>query len=198
MKLLQILSPLLSTIIPSLFSPEQDTEYVTQRIATATLRPVSIELKPWFNNRAVGPDANFDHHSGHYWASELLPTGTLKVGSVDFTLPLEWDGSFDNVVSDGQVLPAPYPVRFAKELHVLYAGDFIDGETGAHFTFHFEDGTQQTVEASIHNWWNLHWINTGGAIQTPYHYKPGGEKDYNITQIFLSVLPRGIVFISLP
>ncbi|SRR5258708_831205 len=81
MKLLQLGSSLLSAIIPGLFSPGPDIEVPEARYIIVPIW-VPVDLRPWFNNRAVGLDADFDHHNGHYWASELLPTGTLNVGTV--------------------------------------------------------------------------------------------------------------------
>src|SRR5260370_13904929 len=84
MKILQLGSSLLSTIIPGFFSPHLDIEVPkTQHIKTTVPIWVPVDLKPWFKNRAVGLDADFDHHNGHYWASELLPTGALKVGTIE-------------------------------------------------------------------------------------------------------------------
>ena len=81
---LQLGSSLLSAIIPGLFRLGPDIEVAkTQHIKVAVPISIPVDLRPWFNNRAVGADGNFDHHNRHYWASELLPTGSVKIGTVE-------------------------------------------------------------------------------------------------------------------
>lgn len=85
-----------------------------------------IDLTHLFNNIAVGPHATFDPR-GESWAPELMPRDNISAGSIVYEIPQKWRGDPDNVVSNGQVIPVPTLLRFAREMHILYAGDFIDG-----------------------------------------------------------------------
>ncbi|KAF9517083.1 glycoside hydrolase family 29 protein [Hydnum rufescens UP504] len=187
MKLLELATALLSSFLPSLRL--QIGQAPIQPEPTSVVPSIPLDLTHLFNNIAVGPRANFDHHYEHSWAPEFMPSGLIEIGGVEFFLPQTWNGDKDNVVADRQVLPIPPTVGFSREMQILYAGDWIDGESRALFQFHFEDGSTQLVEASIHNWWNLHWINSGAAISAdpsarPYHYARNGAIDYNITQLY--------------
>ena len=85
-----------------------------------------IDLTHLFNDVAVGPYATFDPR-GESWAPELMPKDNLSANSIVYQLPQKWRGEPDNVVSDRQVVRVPSVLRFAREMHILYAGDFIDG-----------------------------------------------------------------------
>ncbi|KDQ18266.1 hypothetical protein BOTBODRAFT_554729 [Botryobasidium botryosum FD-172 SS1] len=121
---------------------------------------VPLSISRLYNNIASGPNADFDPHYGGSFPSQYLPTGQFYHDGVHFVLPESWEGSKDNILADGQVLDAR-DAGFTREFHMLYAGDWIDGESGARFTFSFEDGTQDEIEVSIKNWWTLHWLNDG-------------------------------------
>lgn len=54
-----------------------------------------------------------------YAASSLL--------AAQYHLPEEWGYANDNVVADGQTVDMP-TLASVNALHVLYAGDWIDGE----------------------------------------------------------------------
>lgn len=114
-----------------LFNYDNDTSQVSlhssggARIASVPSQP--IDITHLFDNTAVGPHATFDPR-GESWAPEFMPTGTLAVNGIEYQLPQTWSGlAPDNVVSDGQEVKVPSFVDFAREMHVLYAGDFIDG-----------------------------------------------------------------------
>ncbi|QRV99595.1 alpha-L-fucosidase [Ceratobasidium sp. AG-Ba] len=96
-----------------------------------------------------------------------------------FALPKWGNERPDNFISNTQVLDVK--PGFVREFHVLYAGDWINGESGAQFEFEFEDSTKQVVELSVKNWWNLHWLNSG-PVRAPYHNTPSGP-NYNTTQL---------------
>ncbi|KIM24235.1 glycoside hydrolase family 29 protein [Serendipita vermifera MAFF 305830] len=136
-------------------------------------RPISITRL--FDSTGT---TNFDGQ-GAYYPAHLLPHGVLKSENVDFALPKWGNDRPDNVISNGQQIEVD--LGHVREFHVLYAGDWIDGETGARFSFEFEDGTSQSVECSVKNWWTLHWLNSG-PIQLPYHGTPNGH-NHNTTQI---------------
>lgn len=85
-----------------------------------------VDLTHLFNNIAVGPHATFDPR-GESWAPELMPRDNVTANGIVYQLPQKWRGELDNVVSDGQVVKIPSVLRFAREMHILYAGDFIDG-----------------------------------------------------------------------
>ncbi|CAE7191494.1 unnamed protein product, partial [Rhizoctonia solani] len=96
-----------------------------------------------------------------------------------FALPKWGSGRPDNFISDKQEISVH--AGYVREFHILYAGDWIDGENGAEFEFEFQNGGKQVVQLSVKNWWDLHWLNNG-AIQAPYHNTPNG-RNYNITQM---------------
>jgi hypothetical protein len=85
-----------------------------------------IDLTHLFNNVAVGPHATFDPQ-GESWAPEFMPKDNVSAGAIVYQVPQKWRGEPDNVVSNGQVITVPTLLRFAREMHILYAGDFIDG-----------------------------------------------------------------------
>lgn len=100
---------------------------VTPGAGIASVPSQPIDITHLFDNTAVGPHATFDPR-GESWAPEFMPTGTLAVNGIEYQLPQTWSGlAPDNVVSDGQEVKVPSFVDFAREMHVLYAGDFIDG-----------------------------------------------------------------------
>ncbi|KAG8679466.1 hypothetical protein FRC08_016965, partial [Ceratobasidium sp. 394] len=121
---------------------------------------------------------DFDGNRAGY-PVEHLPAGQLVNENIQFVLPKWGNGRPDNFISNQQVLTVES--GFVREFHVVYAGDWIDGENGARFVFEFEDTSKQVVELSVKNWWNLHWLNSG-PIKTPYHNTPNG-RNYNITQL---------------
>ncbi|KAF8751690.1 Alpha-L-fucosidase [Rhizoctonia solani] len=144
-----------------------------------------------------GSARNFDGNKAGY-AIELLPTGELASENIRFALPKWGNGRPDNFVSHKQKISVN--AGHVREFHILYAGDWIDGENGAEFEFEFQNGGRQVVQCtslftkrwvayiqltfqkvSVKNWWDLHWLNNG-AIQTPYHNTPDG-RNYNITQV---------------
>ncbi|KAG8706494.1 hypothetical protein FRC11_008185, partial [Ceratobasidium sp. 423] len=121
---------------------------------------------------------DFDGNGAGY-AAGLLPVGELKNENIRFALPKWGNDRPDNFISNKQNISVN--VGYIREFHILYAGDWIDGENGAEFEFEFLDGRRQVVQLSVKNWWDLHWLNNG-AIQTPYHDTPNG-RNYNITQM---------------
>ncbi|KAF8305579.1 glycoside hydrolase family 29 protein [Clavulina sp. PMI_390] len=147
-----------------------------------TVQSYYVDLSKLFNNIAVGPNANFDPREER-WDADFMPRGDLYVDGITYHLPQKWTGEADNLVVHGQTINIPQSVQYAREMNILYAGDYDDGENNAVFTFNFADGTQQQVEASIHNWWNLHWINSGAAVKMPHHLHQDGTINYNQTQM---------------
>lgn len=121
--LLAYLEPLL------LFSSgggDQDLLSLNDSISITSVRSWSVDLSTLFDNVAVGPHANFDPR-GERWDAEIMPVGNLSVNGIDYQLPQKWQGEPDNVVSKGQTIRVPDFVEFPREMHILYAGDFIDG-----------------------------------------------------------------------
>ncbi|KAG8840554.1 hypothetical protein FRC20_005557, partial [Serendipita sp. 405] len=109
----------------------------------------------------------------------MLPKGVFTNENVNFSLPNWGEGRPDNVIANEQTIHVD--MGHIREFHILYAGDWIDGETGSRFTFGFKDWSSQSVEVSVKNWWNLHWLNSG-PIQLPYHNQTK-NLDFNVTQI---------------
>ncbi|KAG8932212.1 hypothetical protein FRC02_001510 [Tulasnella sp. 418] len=146
---------------------------------------VPLNISQFYNNVAAGPGADFSPHTHGWYCAEHLPTVKFGYDGVEFLLPTNWsDGNPDNVIAKKQLVEVPRDsVGFYREMHILYAGDWIDGESGNRFTFHFEDGSESQVEVSAKNWWTLHWLNQG-VIRTPYHHLPGGDVNHNVTQIY--------------
>ncbi|KAG8926491.1 hypothetical protein FRC00_002885, partial [Tulasnella sp. 408] len=144
---------------------------------------IPIDISHLFNNIAAGPGADFDPHYHSHFAAEHLPTTSFTYDGVKFILPTNWsDGQPDNVIPHGETIHLK-DSTYIRELHVLYAGDWIDGESGNKFTLNYEDGSSEQVEVSAKNWWTLHWLNQG-VIRTPYHYRHDGTKNHNLTMIY--------------
>ncbi|KAG8817644.1 hypothetical protein FRC17_011134 [Serendipita sp. 399] len=145
------------------------------RLRTHYYTSTPVTISHLFDNVAT---EDFDGTGCHY-PVDKLPTGTFTSENVVFSLPDWGEGQPDNVVASGQTLHVD--LGRIREFHILYAGDWIDGETGNRFKFGFKDWSSQSVEVSVKNWWNLHWLNSG-PIQLPHHHVR--EKvDFNITQI---------------
>ncbi|KZV83101.1 hypothetical protein EXIGLDRAFT_777886 [Exidia glandulosa HHB12029] len=144
---------------------------------------VPLNISSLFNNQAAsfnGSGASFDRQGGSLPA-HLLPTRSYNYDGIHYHLPEQWGYEHDNVIALGQVVDMPTPAS-VNALHVLYAGDWIDGETGDRFKLHFEDGSEEEVEMSSKNWWTLHWLNVG-AIRIPYHFD-NDKMNFNVTQIY--------------
>ncbi|KAG8793464.1 hypothetical protein FRC12_002677 [Ceratobasidium sp. 428] len=140
-----------------------------------------VPLAHLFNNIASGPSGNFDG-AGSAFPAGAVPRGDYVYDRILFQFPELGDGQNDNVVTNGEVLELGEP-KYTREMHILYAGDFIDGETGARFQFEYADGATQAVELSAKNWWTLHWLNKG-PIQSSYHTTSyGASINHNLTQI---------------
>ncbi|KAF8604399.1 glycoside hydrolase [Ceratobasidium sp. AG-I] len=141
----------------------------------------SLPLEHLFNNVASGLNGDFDG-AGSAFPVDALPTGEYVYDRIKFDLPNFGDGQNDNLVTNGEALELAEP-QYIREMHILYAGDFIDGETGARFRFEYVDDSVQEVELSVKNWWTLHWLNKG-PIQSPYHTTSYGKSvNHNLTQI---------------
>ncbi|GAB1526106.1 hypothetical protein RhiTH_009272 [Rhizoctonia solani] len=156
----------------ALFSLGAKSKFVEQQYE---YRSVQIPVSQFYDNTAT---EDFDGNKAGY-AIELLPTGELASENIRFALPKWGNGRPDNFVSHKQKISVN--AGHVREFHILYAGDWIDGENGAEFEFEFQNGARQVVQLSVKNWWDLHWLNNG-AIQTPYHNTPDG-RNYNITQV---------------
>ncbi|KAJ1300816.1 hypothetical protein OPQ81_002456 [Rhizoctonia solani] len=137
-------------------------------------RSIAVPVSHLYDNIAT---KDFDGNGAGYVA-EFLPVGELRNENIRFALP-KWGSRPDNFISNKQEISVN--VGYIREFHILYAGDWIDGENGAEFEFEFEDGEKEIVQLSVKNWWDLHWLNNG-AVQTPYHNTPNG-RNYNITQM---------------
>ncbi|CAE6405806.1 unnamed protein product [Rhizoctonia solani] len=138
-------------------------------------RSIPIPVSKFYDNIAT---EDFDGNGAGYLA-EFLPAGELSNENIKFALPKWGNGRPDNFISNKQEILVH--AGYVREFHILYAGDWIDGENGSEFEFEFQDGEKQVVQLSVKNWWDLHWLNNG-AIQTPYHNTPDGH-NYNITQM---------------
>ncbi|KAG8743767.1 hypothetical protein FRC10_011487 [Ceratobasidium sp. 414] len=151
-------------------------------LAKPTLVPSkAVPLAHLFNNVASGPEGNFDG-AGSAFPVGLVPRGDYIYDRVLFQFLESNNGHYDNLVTNNEVLTFEEP-QYTREMHILYAGDFIDGETGARFRFEYTDDTVQEVELSVKNWWTLHWLNRG-PIQSSYHTTSfGASINHNLTQI---------------
>ncbi|EJD47020.1 glycoside hydrolase [Auricularia subglabra TFB-10046 SS5] len=145
---------------------------------------VPLNITELYDNQAASLDgsgpANFDGRGGTFPA-HLLPTRHVNYDGLHYHLPERWGYENDNVLADGQTVKLP-KVASVNALHVLYAGDWSDGESGDRFKLEFEDGSTEEVEMSSKNWWTGHWLNVG-AVPVPYHYEEGGKMNFNLTQI---------------
>ncbi|KAH7096824.1 glycoside hydrolase [Auriculariales sp. MPI-PUGE-AT-0066] len=146
---------------------------------------VPLDITPHYNNQGASIDgrgpANFDGRGGKLPAL-LLPTHKFDVGGIHFHLPEEWGHGHDNVIAHGQVVELPV-LASINAFHILYAGDWIDGESRDRFTLTFEDDTKERLR----NWWTLHWLNVG-AIRIPYHWEGQGI-NHNSTQLHVWSTP---------
>ncbi|KZT55693.1 glycoside hydrolase family 29 protein [Calocera cornea HHB12733] len=145
-----------------------------------------VPLSHLFDNTAAGVAGNFDG-KGRSYPLEFLPRGEWEWEGVRYALPASWGSKADNLVCAGQTLDVS-GVGYVRELHILYAGDWIDGETTEAFETVFEDGTTHGVQLSVKNWWNLHWLNEG-VIKASYHHVTPTEDSYNLTQIHQFTFP---------
>ncbi|KAB5589392.1 Alpha-L-fucosidase [Ceratobasidium theobromae] len=139
-------------------------------------RSIPVPVSHLYDNVAT---EDFDGRGASY-AVENLPTGQLENENIQFVLPKWGNGLPDNFVSNEQRVTF-VDSEYIREFHILYAGDWIDGETGAEFEFEFVNDDKQVVQISVKNWWNIHWLNNG-LVKTPYHDTPNG-RNYNITQL---------------
>ncbi|KAG8695553.1 hypothetical protein FRC09_009085 [Ceratobasidium sp. 395] len=155
-----------------LLSPKAKSTNIRQEYE---YRSIQLPVSQLYDNVAT---ADFDG-SGAGYPIEYLPTRQLVDENVQFALPKWGNDRPDNFISNNQILTVD--AGFIREFHILYAGDWIDGESGAQFEFEFEDTSNQVVELSVKNWWNLHWLNSG-PVKTPYHNTPAGP-NYNVTQL---------------
>lgn len=111
-----------------------------------------LPISHMFKNIAAGPNASFDPHYHNAYAAEFLPRGRFQFDGVDvsqgfchqtvgtlgdnrrwwqFKLPVDWaNGKADNVVVQGERIDHLLGDNhtYVREFHVLYAGDWIDGE----------------------------------------------------------------------
>ncbi|KAG8696203.1 hypothetical protein FRC09_008665 [Ceratobasidium sp. 395] len=84
-----------------------------------------VPLAHLFNNIASGPSGNFDG-AGSAFPAGAVPRGDYAYDRILFQFPELRDGQNDNVVTNGEVLELGEP-KHTREMHILYAGDFIDG-----------------------------------------------------------------------
>ncbi|EJT97025.1 glycoside hydrolase [Dacryopinax primogenitus] len=139
-----------------------------------------IPISYLFDNAACCQwTGNFDGN-GRTFPEEVLPTGEWVWDGIRYELPAKWGDRYDNVICQQQVVNIT-GVGYVKEFHMLYAGDWIDGETTERVTVGYEDGTSEEFAFSVKNWWNLHWLNEG-VIKAPYHHLRS-QTFYNLTQI---------------
>jgi len=103
-----------------------------------------IPVSHLFDNTGAGIKGNFDG-KGRSWPVEALPEGAWSWEGVRYALPTSWGSEPDNVVCAGQSLDVA-GVGYVRELHILYAGDWIDGETTEAFEVEFEDGSNDGVQ----------------------------------------------------
>ena len=73
-----------------------------------------------------------------------------NVDHQQFVLPANWsDGNPDNVVTHGETISVPHKDAFFRELHVIYAGDWIDGESNNRFRLNYADGSSDDIEGKF-------------------------------------------------
>lgn len=90
MKFLEIAVALLSPILPSLRL--QIGQAPIQLESKPAIQSVPLDLTHLFNNRAVGPRANFDQYFGHSWVPEFMPSGLIEISGVKAsTFPSLWE-----------------------------------------------------------------------------------------------------------
>ncbi|KAG8737853.1 hypothetical protein FRC10_007585, partial [Ceratobasidium sp. 414] len=188
-------SILVLALIPGIIlaKVQQDYEY----------RSIQLPVSHLYDNVAT---EDFDGNGAGYPVGHL-PTGQLvneNIQPFKFVLPKWGNGRPDNFISDRQVLTVD--ASFIREFHVLYAGDWIDGENGAQFEFEFGDASKQVVERTSFSQSDIRqelvesalvelWPNKNVLIPyafsfpklifrvfRPYHNTPNG-RNYNITQL---------------
>ncbi|KDQ21399.1 hypothetical protein BOTBODRAFT_25838 [Botryobasidium botryosum FD-172 SS1] len=126
----------------------------TTSSSSTQITSIPLDISHLYNNIAAGPGASFDPFTQGRFPSEYLPTGAFHYDGIQFDLPTDWEGGEDNVIADSQVLDVR-GTGFAREFHILYAGDWNDGESGARFRFGFEDGSEDAIEVSAKNWYRM-------------------------------------------
>ncbi|THV04606.1 glycoside hydrolase [Dendrothele bispora CBS 962.96] len=141
----------------------------------------TVNISQLFDNTAASPDgsADFDGH-GDSFDSQFLPTGPFTYDGITYNLPTTWGAQPDNVMASGQVITLDEPTT-AHEIHFLLAGD---ADFGADFNMTFVDGSTQSVQVQVKNWYV--WANVyKGVIETPSHFEQNGAaRNLNRTNIY--------------
>ncbi|KZP28385.1 glycoside hydrolase family 29 protein [Athelia psychrophila] len=158
-------------------------------IVSGSLHPypsLSLPINHLFNNQAASKSghahiADFDGQGASYDA-QFLPNGSWVYDSINYDLPSAWGLRPDNILADSQKLDLAENT-YAHELHLVYAGDGIQGASEAKFQLTFEDDSSETIQLSAKNWFTRITLNVG-AIQTPYHYVSNGDTNWNTSNIF--------------
>ncbi len=154
-------------------------------------------LLAFFNNAGISNDgqgnANFDGDGYSYSAQQLAASGytpgaTVTVNGIQYTWPNVPPAQYDNIQTNGQVIPTPSAKAGATQLTFL--GSATNGPSQGTITITYTDGTTQTAQLGFSDWT----LGAGSsspsfgntvAVQTSYR-DAGTGQDQVATYVFAS------------
>lgn len=157
---------------------------------------VTIDLAPYFNNKAFGTYVNETTFDTTYNRSfpplnDLAPDGiyTSKLTGIQYDFP-SYTGPLnpDNLICENQTIPI-YPSNRSSSingkpfsLNMLIANDLRDAIVSYNLTYIYTDGTTALAEMRALSFFTF-LTSTHGEIISPFTWTPQG-KDWNTSQIF--------------
>lgn len=153
---------------------------------------VTIDLTPYFNNKAFGTFVNETTFDTTYNRSfpplnDLAPDGiyTSKLTSIQYEFPSYTGPSNpDNVICENQTITIPSNTTNGRpfSLNMLIANDLRDAIVSYNLTYIYTDGTTALAEMRALSFFTF-LTSTHGEIISPFTWTPEG-KDWNASQIF--------------
>lgn len=148
-----------------------------------------LDLTTLFNNKGFGSrpgEAAFDAKNESYTDPGFDTKSYVSSHTgIEYSFPgYTGPGNADNVICDGQTIPAPsggeepfFSVSF------LVAGDLESASVSKNVTFTYTDNSTSLYELRSLSYFNTLTINRGEII-LPSRYLANGKVDYNTTHIF--------------
>lgn len=155
-------------------------------------RSMTIDLAPYFNNKAFGSYVNETTFDTTYNRSfpplnDLAPDGiyTSKLTGIQYDFPSYTGPSNpDNLICENQTVLIPSNSTTGKpfSLNMLIANDLRDAIVSYNLTYIYTDGTTALAELRALSFFTFLTV-THGEIISPFTWTPEG-KDWNTSQIF--------------
>lgn len=154
---------------------------------------VTIDLAPYFNNKAFGTCVNETTFDTTYNRSfpplnDLAPDGiyTSKLTGIQYDFP-SYTGPLnpDNLICENQTIAIPSNSSSKGKpfsLNMLIANDLRDAIVSYNLTYIYTDGTTALAEMRALSFFTF-LTSTHGEIISPFTWTPEG-KDWNTSQIF--------------